>query len=59
MTDEQYAVVIHSRWLESEEPKATLIYSKDGLIWHDICTCDPDWAKELAAAMREFNGKKF
>lgn len=52
---EEYGVVIHSRWLETEEPKATVVYTKDGFIFHDICTCDPDWAREIAAAMQSKN----
>lgn len=58
MVNEKYAVVIHSRWLESEEPKATVIYTRDDYIWHDICTCDPDWAKEIATALQCMHDEK-
>lgn len=52
---EEYGVVIHSRWLESEEPKATVVYTKDGFTFHDICTCSPDWAREIAEALQSKN----
>jgi hypothetical protein len=48
---ETYAALIHSRWLESEIPRATIIRSTDGFIWHDVCVCNPDYAEEIVAAL--------
>lgn len=51
MSSEQYAVVMYGRWLETEEPRATVIRSTDGWIWHDVCTTSPDTAQEIAEAL--------
>ena len=58
MADEQFAVVIHSRWLETDEPKATVIRSVNGWIWHDMCVTDPDTAQEIAEAMTIREGER-
>lgn len=47
----KYAVVMHSRWSEEEEPKATVIRSSDSWVWDDVCTCSPDYALEVAEAL--------
>ena len=51
MAEEQFAVVIHSRWLETDEPRATVIRSSNGWIWRDVCVTDPDTAQEIADAL--------
>jgi hypothetical protein len=48
---ETFAVVIHSRWLETDEPRATVIRSTNLWIWHDVCVTDPDTAQEIAEAL--------
>lgn len=47
----RYAVVLHGRWLDTDEPLATVIRSRDGWTWHDVCTTDPDSADEIAEAL--------
>lgn len=48
-----FAVVRHSRWDDTTEPKATVIVSYgDAFTWHDICTCDPEWADDIAAGLQ-------
>ena len=47
----RYAVVAHYRWLDAEQPRATVIRSRDGWLWHDMCTTDPDSADEIAEAL--------
>jgi len=47
----RYAVVVHGRWLDTEPPRATVIRSRDGWLWHDMCTTDPDSAEEIAEAL--------
>jgi hypothetical protein len=51
VTPERYAVVVHGRWSDAEPARATVIRSRDGWIWHDICTTDPDSAEEIAEAL--------
>ena len=51
MSAYRYAVVIHDRWDESEEPTATVIRSTDGWVWHEVCTCGPENAQEVAEAL--------
>jgi hypothetical protein len=50
---DKYAILHHSRWLEEEEPLATVVYSRDGFTWHDICVCSPEWAEEIATALNQ------
>ena len=47
----KYAVVVHGRWLDDEQPRATVIRSRDGWVWHDMCTTDPESADEIAEAL--------
>lgn len=47
----RYAVVRHGRWLDDEQPRATVIRSRDEWTWHDVCTTDPDSADEIAEAL--------
>lgn len=47
----RYAVVLHGRWLDTDEPLATVIRSRDGWVWHDMCTTDRDSAEEIAEAL--------
>lgn len=47
----RFAVLIHGRWLDDEPPRATVIRSRDGWTWHDMCTTDPDSAEEIAEAL--------
>ena len=47
----RYAVVIHGRWLDTEPPRATVIRSRDGWVWHDMCVTDTDSAHEIAEAL--------
>ena len=47
----RYAVVAHYRWLDDEQPRATVIRSRDGWLWHDMCTTDPESAEEIAEAL--------
>ena len=47
----RYAVVAHYRWLDDEQPRATVIRSRDGWVWHDMCTTDPESADEIAEAL--------
>jgi hypothetical protein len=47
----KYAVVAHYRWRDDEQPRATVIRSRDGWTWHDMCTTDPDSAEEIAEAL--------
>lgn len=48
-----FAVVRHVRWDDTTEPKATVIVSYgDQFTWHDVCTCDPDWADDIAAGLQ-------
>ena len=51
MTGERYAVVVHGRWSDDEPPRATVIRSSDGFMWHDMCTTDHDSAEEIAEAL--------
>ena len=51
MSGDRYAVVVHGRWLETEPPRATVIRSRDGWTWHDMCTTDPETADEIAEAL--------
>jgi hypothetical protein len=53
VSGEQYGVVVHGRWLETEKPQATVIRSRDGWTWHDMCTTDPDTATEIAEALHQ------
>lgn len=53
----KFAVVLHGRWLETDEPLATVIYSRDGRHWHDICTCAPEWANEICDALDVVNNR--
>jgi hypothetical protein len=48
---DRYAVVVHGRWSDDEPPRATVIRSRDGWVWHDMCTTDPDSADEIAEAL--------
>ena len=50
-TADRYAVVVHGRWSDDEPPRATVIRSRDGWLWHDMCTTDPDSAEEIAEAL--------
>lgn len=54
----KYSIVFHDRWLESEEPLATVVYSSDGWKWHEICTCSPEWAEEIAIALEKVEENK-
>jgi hypothetical protein len=47
----KYAVVVHGRWHDDEQPRATVIRSRDGWVWHEMCTTDPDSADEIAEAL--------
>lgn len=49
---EKYAVLYHNRWLETEEPKATVMRTRDGEVWHPMCVTDPDTAHEIVWALR-------
>jgi hypothetical protein len=51
VTADRYAVVVHGRWSDDEPPRATVIRSRDGWTWHDMCTTDPDSAEEIAEAL--------
>ena len=51
MSGDRYAVVAHYRWLDDEPPRATVIRSRDGWVWHDMCTTDPDSAEQIAEAL--------
>jgi hypothetical protein len=51
VSGEQFAVLQHTRWLETDEPRATVIRSRDGFMWHEMCTTDPDTAEEIAEAL--------
>lgn len=48
---EQYAVLVHDRWLESEKPEATVIRSVNGRTWHPVCVAYPETAHEIADTM--------
>jgi hypothetical protein len=51
VTADRYAVVVHGRWADAEPPRATVIRSRDGWLWQDMCTTDPDSAEEIAEAL--------
>jgi hypothetical protein len=51
VSGDRYAVVSHYRWSDDEPPRATVIRSRDGFWWHDMCTTDPDSADEIAEAL--------
>jgi hypothetical protein len=51
VTPDRYAVVAHYRWSDAEPERATVIRSRDGWLWHDMCTTDPDSAEEIAEAL--------
>jgi hypothetical protein len=51
VSSDRYAVVVHGRWSDDETPRATVIRSRDGWTWHDMCTTDPDSAEEIAEAL--------
>jgi len=53
VSSEQYGVLIHGRWLETEKPQATVIRSDDGWTWQEMCTTDPETATEIAEALRQ------
>lgn len=40
----EYGVVVH-------DEDATIVYSGDGFTWHEVCTCAPEWAVEIAEAL--------
>lgn len=53
----RYSVLQHSRWSETEEPLSTVIATyNNGETWHNICTCDPDHADDIADALNFVNG---
>jgi hypothetical protein len=51
VSPDRYAVVAHYRWSDAEPERATVIRSRDGWLWHDLCTTDPDSAEEIAEAL--------
>ena len=53
MSDEQYGVLVHGRWLETEKPQATVIRSDNGWTWQEMCTTDPETATEIAEALHQ------
>ena len=53
MSGEQFGVLIHGRWLETEKPQATVIRSDDGWTWQEVCTTDPETATEVAEALHQ------
>ncbi len=58
MSGDRYAVVAHYRWSDDEPPRATVIRSRNGWIWHDLCTTDPDSAEEIAQALQTVEDMK-
>ena len=53
----RYSIMRHTRWAETEEPLATVIVTYDnGETWHNVCTCDPDEAYDIADALNMANG---
>ena len=53
----RYSIMRHTRFLETEEPLATVIVTYDnGETWHDICTCNTDYADDIADALNMANG---
>lgn len=48
---ETYAALIHTREFETESPRATIIYSTNGILWHEMCFCHPDYAEEVVFAL--------
>lgn len=53
----RYSVLQHARWSETEEPLSTVIATyNNGETWHNICTCDPDHADDIADALNFVNG---
>ena len=53
MSSEQYGVLVHGRWLETEKPQATVIRSDDGWTWQEVCATDPETATEIAEALHQ------
>ena len=54
----RYATLRHSRWAETEEPRSTVIVTYDnGETWHDICTCNHEYADDIADALNFVNGR--
>ena len=53
MSGEQYGVVVHGRWLDTDQPQATVIRSDDGWTWQEVCTTDPETATEIAEALHQ------
>jgi hypothetical protein len=49
-----YGILIHDRLVETDPHVATVMYSTNGPEgpWHDICTCDTDWAWEVLDAFQ-------
>lgn len=47
----RHSVLLHSRWLETEEPRATVMRSNNGWVWHEVCDSDPETAQEIAEAL--------
>jgi hypothetical protein len=58
VSGDRYAVVAHYRWSDDEPPRATVIRSRNGWIWHDLCTTDPDSAEEIAQALQTVEDMK-
>jgi len=53
VSGEQFGVLVHGRWLETEPPQATVIRSDDGWTWHEMSTTDPETATEIAEALHQ------
>jgi len=53
VTAAQHGVLLHPRWTDAEEPRATVIRSTDGgYTWHPIADACPDYADEVAEALQ-------
>ena len=53
MSGEQYGVLVHGLWLDTDQPQATVIRSDDGWTWQEVCTTDPETATEIAEALHQ------
>ena len=48
---EEYAILIHDRYEESDPNLGTVIYTKNGCYWHKMATGDVDYCNELVDAL--------
>lgn len=56
MSRYRYAALFHTRWFDTEEPRATVIRSLDGEYWYEVCNASAEEAQAIVWAMNAFGG---